>query len=108
MENLANELQINIRVAHYPPYTSKYNPIEHKMFCFVTKACNGVVFKTVDIVKKLMEKTKTKMGLSVIVNVVKKTYQLGRKYPENYKKNMKIIFDDILGKWNYVAAPKSI
>lgn len=54
-----------------------------------------------------MEKTKTKTGLSVVVNVISKVYELGRKYPENYKKNMNIIFDDVLGKWNYVAVPKS-
>ncbi len=93
-------------MAHYPPYTSKYNPIEHRLFCHVTKACMGVVFKTVDIVKKLIEKTKTKTGLKVIVNVTSKVYETGRKYPENFKENMNIIFDNILGKWNYKAVPK--
>lgn len=72
----------------------------------MSKACEGVVFDSVDIVKELMAKTKTKTGLSVIVKIISKVYELGRKYPENFKANMSIIFDNFLGKWNYVAIPK--
>jgi len=54
-----------------------------------------------------MSKTKTKTGLSVVANVISKVYQTGRKYPENFKQNMTIVFDDFLGKWNYTAVPNS-
>ena len=60
LQSLVNEIGINIRVAHYPPYTSKYNPIEHRMFCHVTRACKGVVFESIEIVAELMKKTKTR------------------------------------------------
>ena len=69
LQNLVNEIGINIRVAHYLSYTSKYNPIKHRMFCHVTRACKGVVFESIEIVAELMKKTKTKQGLKVLVNI---------------------------------------
>ena len=103
--NLVEELGIEIRIAHYPPYTSKYNPIEHRLFPHVTRACQGVVFSSIEIVKELMEKTKTSTGLKVFVKVIDKVYQTGRKVNDDFKKNMKIIFDDYLPNWNYRAVP---
>lgn len=105
LQNLAVELGLEIRIAHYPPYTSKYNPIEHRLFPHVTKACQGVIFESVDIVKQLIGKTKTKMGLKVMVNVIEKIYQTGKKTAANFKENMKIVFDEYLPKWNYRALP---
>jgi hypothetical protein len=49
LQALAQELGIAIRIAHYPPYTSKYNPIEHRLFPHVTRACQGVIFKTFEM-----------------------------------------------------------
>ena len=51
LQKLAQRLGLEIRVAHYPPYCSKYNPIEHRLFPHVTRACQGVVFHTLEIVK---------------------------------------------------------
>ena len=45
LQKLSNELKLKIRIAHYPPYTSKYNPIEHRLFPHITKACQGVILK---------------------------------------------------------------
>lgn len=59
LQGLVNRLQLPVRVAHYPPYTSKYNPIEHRLFPHVTRACQGVIFKGVALVKQLMEKART-------------------------------------------------
>lgn len=105
LQQLVNDISIEIRIAHYPPYTSKYNPIEHHMFCYVTKACQGVVFKSIEIVKKLMEKTSTTTGFKVIVNIKDKIYDTGRKVTEDFKDNLEIVFDEFLGKWNYRAIP---
>jgi len=105
LQKLSNEIGIEIRIAHYPPYTSKYNPIEHKMFCHVTRACEGVVFKNVEIVKELIEKTHTKVGLKVLVTIKDKIYETGKKVCEIFKENMTIVFDKYLGKWNYRAIP---
>jgi hypothetical protein len=105
LQRPVDRLGIEIRVAHYPPYTSKYNPIEHRLFPHLTRACQGVVFESVELVKELMEKAKTKTGLRVTVEVLDKVYQTGRKYAEGFKEDMKIVFDEVLPKWNYRAVP---
>jgi len=105
LQKLANRLGIEIRVAHYPPYTSKYNPIERRLFPHLTRACQGVIFESVELVKELMEKARTSTGLAVTVEILDKVYQTRRKYAEGFKENMKIVFDEILPKWNYRAVP---
>lgn len=105
LQKLSNRLGMEIRVAHYPPYCSKYNPIERRLFPHVTRACQGCLFDSVATVKRLLEKTQTATGLRVIVAVLDKIYQTGRKYAEGFKENMEILFDDLLPKWNYRAVP---
>ena len=105
LQELVNKIGREIRIAHYPPYTSKYNPIEHRLFPHVTRACQGVIFKSVAIVKELIQKTTTTTGLKVTVNIIDKVYQTGRRVNENFKENMKIVFDDFLPSWNYRALP---
>lgn len=107
LQRLAEELGLEIRVAHYPPYASKYNPIEHRLFPHLTRACQGVTFHTIDVVKELMEKAKTKTGLRVTVDILAKVYQTGRKCAASFKQHMPIVFDPILPKWNYRAVPSS-
>jgi hypothetical protein len=107
LQRLANRLGLEIRVAHYPPYCSKHNPIEHHVFPHVTRACQGVIFHTVEIAKQFIERTKTNTGLSVTVGTLDKVYATGRKYAEGFKETMKILFDDHLPKWNYRATPET-
>jgi len=108
LEKLTDRIGIAIRVAHYPPYTSKYNPIEHRLFPHVTRACQGVVFESIDLVRTLMANTQTKTGLRVFVKIIDRLYQTGRKYAEDFKENMRIVFDDLLPKWNYTAIPTAL
>jgi hypothetical protein len=105
LQGLVDRLGIEIRVAHYPPYCSKYNPIEHRLFPHLSRACQGVIFESVGLVKELMEKTRTSTGLRVTVDILEKVYQTGRKYAAGFKEGMKIVFDEILPKWNYRAVP---
>jgi Rhodopirellula transposase DDE domain len=88
---------------HYPPYCSKYNPIEQRLFCHMTRACQGVLFDSVQTVVRLLQKTSTSTGLRVAVEILDK---VGRKYTEGFKENMKILFDDFLPGWNYRAVPQ--
>jgi hypothetical protein len=106
LQHLANRIGLPIRVAHYPPYESKYNPIEHRLFPHVTRSCQGVVFISVELVKELMERTKTKKGLQVTVDIIEKAYITGEKAPDEFKRNMPIVFDAHLPKWNYCAIPE--
>jgi hypothetical protein len=71
LQALADEIGVEIRIAHYPPYCSKFNPIEHRLFPHVTRACQGVVFTSIELVKELMEKTHTETGLKTFVFVQK-------------------------------------
>jgi hypothetical protein len=107
LQKLSNEIGIEIRIAHYPPYTSKYNPIEHKLFCHVTRACAGALFTSVEMVKGLIEKTSTSTGLKVFTSITDKTYKTARKAQADFKETMPIVFDNHLGKWNYRAIPQT-
>jgi len=106
LQKLANRLGLEIRVAHYPPYCSKYNPIEHRLFAHVSRACRGVIFHTVETARHYIGKTETTTGLKVIVGVLSKVYDTGRKYMDDFKRTMKIVFDQVLPKWNYTAIPE--
>ena len=106
LQALVNELGIEIRIAHYPPYTSKYNPIEHRLFPHLTRVCEGVIFRSVDVVKDLMGTAKTKTGLKVFTTILDKVYQTGRKVTQGFKESMEIVFDTDLPKWNYTAKPQ--
>ncbi len=105
---LAEEIGIEIRIAHYPPYCSKWNPIEHRLFPHVTRACQGVIFTSVELVKELMGKTHTKTGLKIFVHIIDRAYQTGRKVVADFKEHMRIVFDDFLPRWNYRAVPLSL
>jgi hypothetical protein len=105
LQKLADRMAVEIRVAHYPPYTSKYNPIEHRLFPYLTRACQGVILRSVEQVQYSMAKAATKTGLQVVVNILDKVYAKGRKVAENFKNTMGIIFDNVLPKLNYRAIP---
>ncbi len=104
---LAKKLQINLLVTHYPPYCSKWNPIEHCLFSQISRAWQGVIFNDIQIVKELTEKTCTKTGLTVKTWINNKTYNTQRSVDSNFKANLEsfIIFDDEEPRWNYLIKP---
>ena len=106
LQQLVNDIGVEIRVAHYPSYCSKYNPIERRFFPHVGRACQGMLFDTLDTVVRLMRKTSTATGLKATVNIIRRIYETGRKVATNFKETMTILFDDILPKWNYRAIPE--
>jgi len=105
LETLAQELALEIRMAHYPPYCSKWNPVEHRVFPHLTRALQGVILTSHALVQTLLERTTTRTGLKVVVNILEKTYQTGRKVADDYKVTMRIVFDAFLSRWNYRARP---
>lgn len=108
LQQLADELGIEIRMAHYPPYASKWNPVEHRVFPHLTRALQGVILTSHEQVKTLIERAKTSTGLRVTAQIVTKVYQTGKKVAEGFKESMRILFDNTLGKWNYRAVPLQI
>jgi Rhodopirellula transposase DDE domain len=106
LQQLVNDIGIEIRVAHYPSYCSKFNPIERRFFPHVGRACKGMLFDTLDTVVRLMRKASTTTGLRTTVNVIRRMYETGRKVAAKFKETMTILFDDVLPKWNYRAIPQ--
>lgn len=72
---------VEIRVAHYPSYCSKYNPIERRFFPHVSRTCQDLLFDSLDTVVRLMRKAATTTGLTTTVNVIRRVYQTGAKSP---------------------------
>ncbi len=107
LQALADRFGLDIRIAHDPPSCSKYNPIEHRFFPQVTRACQGVVFHSVDIAKQFMEKAKTTKGLTVNVAILTGVDMTGKKCAANFLETMRICFDDFLPRWNYRAIPQA-
>lgn len=106
LQALADEIGVKIRIAHYPPYTSKWNPVEHRVFPHITRALQGMVLTSHQLAKELIEKATTKAGLKVVTCIFNKVYETGRKVADDFKESMKIVFDEHLGQWNYVAVPQ--
>jgi len=106
LQLLADQIRVEVRVAHYPSYCSKYNPIERRLFPHITRACQGMLFDTLDTAVTLMRRAATRTGLKTTVNVIRRFYQTGCNATDEIKRNLKIVFDNLLPKWNYRAIPQ--
>jgi hypothetical protein len=93
LQVLAERLGLKIRIATIRHYCSKHNPIEHRLFLHIMRACQGVVFHSVAIAKQFMEKTKTCRGLQVTVDILTGVYVTGKSCAENFLEKMRIIFE---------------
>jgi hypothetical protein len=107
LQRLADAVGLELRVAHYPPYTSKHNPIEHRLFCHLARACRGVILRSAELCAELMRKARTQSGLSVVVDIVDKVYRIGAKVSEAAKNAVRIIRDEIFPAWNYRILPNN-
>ena len=94
-----------VRVAHYPAYCSKYNPIKHRLFPHVTRAWQGAVFYTMDVLTRLLKRVRASTGLKITVAVLKKLYQTKRCGSDRSLASYPIQFDHFLPEWNYVVTP---
>lgn len=102
---LADSLEMSIRVAHYPPGCSKYNPIEHRMFCHVTRALKGVILQSLETAKRFIARTVTATGLRVVAEVTREHYQKGLKASAEFINAMPIRFHNFLPNLNYTLSP---
>ena len=104
---LASRLDMNLLVMPYPPYCSKYNPIEHRLFSQITRSWSGAPLLSIKDAAKRAAETTTSKGLTVYVDINTKTYDIQRPIDESYEKDLKhrIIFQEILPKWNYLVKP---
>jgi len=105
---LATRLGLPVQIQHYPPYCSKYNRIEHRMFPHITRQWEGVIFQHYEMVQALTEQTTTKTGLTVKATIHEKTYKTGRKADAEKVENLSIRYHETLGKWNYTFYPQKL
>jgi len=103
LQEWADEWGMNIRVAHYPPYCSKYNPIEHKLFPIVTRSWKGLMLDTVDTMVKLIEKRTKDLasGLKIFVDTIDQVFEKGVNVFDDYLDYCNIKFDAQNPRWNY-------
>jgi len=105
LQALSNAIYLPIRICHYPPYASKWNPIEHKVFPHVTRAMSGLKLESIEDVKNLIKVTKTKTGLKVLVNTSKKIYRTGIKITKEAISKINITTHETLKQLNYTISP---
>ncbi|MCU0447870.1 MAG: ISAzo13 family transposase [Microscillaceae bacterium] len=98
---LADEIGKNLIICHYPPYSSKWNPIEHRLFAHVHLAMQGFVLDSYETVKILIDKTTTSKGLKVICRIVDKQYPIGEKIAQKDRQYHRIQFNPVLPKLSY-------
>jgi hypothetical protein len=101
LHNLSKKLGMEIVVAHYPAYCSKWNPIEHKAFCHISKAWQGAVFDSIQTVEDMAKMATTKTGFSVEVWQNNKEYKTGEKASEEFMTNYPVKYNDFIPTWNY-------
>ena len=105
--DLANKLGIRLLVVHYPPYCSKFNPIEHRLFSQITRSWSGAPLMSLQNAADRAAMTTTKKGLKVHVHINSKSYDIKRPIEESYQKRLarQVVFAPELGKWNYLVKP---
>lgn len=106
LQRLADQTSMIIEVCHYPPGTSKWNKIEHRLFCHITRNWRGVPLETHQVVVSLVSSTRTEEGLEVHCRLDGKDYPKGRKITNADMASLRIKRNAFHGDWNYEILPR--
>jgi transposase len=107
LQELANEEHLSITVAHYPPATSKWNTIEHRLFSFISINWRAKPLTSLEVVLELISHTSTQQGLTVTALKDSNTYPTGLKVTEEELAALNLVCDAFHGEWNYTIRPQS-
>ena len=107
LHKLANEIDKPISVCHFPPGTSKWNKIEHRLFSFISKNWRAKPLTCHEVIVNLISSTTTEKGLKVKCRIDKKKYPRGIKVSDIDFHKINIVKDNFLGNWNYTISPSS-
>lgn len=107
LQDLANQTGLEIHVSHFPSGTSKWNKIEHRLFCFISKNWQGQPLVDIKTIVNLISATTTEKGLKVSCVVDDKIYETGKKISKEEKNNLDITYVGPNEKWNYVIRPNA-
>lgn len=105
LQKLADELGIVITVCHFPPGTSKWNKIEHRMFSYITQNWRGRPLETRETVVQLISNTKTKTGLEIRAIIDNNIYEKGKLVSDNEMSRINQRQNKFHGEWNYQILP---
>ncbi len=105
LQILATEIEMEIHVCHFPPGTSKWNKIEHRMFSYITKNWRAKPLESLEVIVSLIANTTTKKGLTVKAKVDKSNYEKGIKVNNETLEKIKLIKKEFRGDWNYQINP---
>jgi len=105
LQLFASETGLEIKVCHFPPGTSKWNKIEHRLFSFISKNWRGKPLESLEVIVNLIANTTTEKGLKVKALADKRKYEKGLKVTDEEIKSIKIKPDKFRGDWNYNIYP---
>ncbi len=105
LQRFADKTGLEVFVSHYPPGTSKWNKIEHRMFSYISSHWRGQPLESYEAVIQLIGSTKTKGGLKIKAKLDKRKYQKGKKVPDDVFDNINLTSNRVLPKWNYSIEP---
>ncbi len=106
LQKFASETGLSISVCHFPPGTSKWNKIEHRLFSFISKNWRGKPLSSYEVMVSLISSTKTNKGLEVACQLDTNQYPAGIKVTDEQMKTIFLKPDTFHGEWNYLIAPK--
>ena len=106
LQRLSDKLDLSIRVSHFPPGTSKWNKVEHRLFSFISINWRGRPLRTYETIVNLIGNTTNRAGLIVRARLDRRRYPTGKKISRNELRELKIERDDFHGDWNYVIRPR--
>ena len=107
LQKLASEIGLKIKVAHFPPGTSKWNKIEHRLFCHITENWRGRPLTSREIVVNLIGSTTTNKGLLVKAQLDEREYEIGKKVSKEDLSKVNIEPAIFHGEWNYSIVPNT-
>ena len=107
LQQLADETGLTIQVCHYPPGTSKWNKIEHRMFCFITQNWRAMPLVSLYVAIALIANTTTKKGLSIRCDLDPDLYPKGIKVSDVEMASLNITRDAFHPEWNYKISPRN-
>jgi len=107
LQKLADELRLTIQVCHFPPGTSKWNKIEHRMFCHITANWRGRPLISRQVIVNLIGSTTTRHGLRIRAGIDENTYAKGIKISDEEHAALAIERDTFHGEWNYRLPPRT-
>jgi hypothetical protein len=107
LQDLANETGMEISVCHFPPGTSKWNKIEHRLFSFITQNWRGKPLISHEVIINLIASTRTETGLTVRCELDNRSYPKGIKVSDKELAQINITKNDFHGEWNYTILPRS-